>query len=143
MAKSYETRFITGECMYPHLNDVDSFGNWSLLVEINKEEASFFKALGVKSKPKDVNGRTFMTFKRPQKKADGTPLAPPQIFDKANNRIGEAPAKMGNGTKVTIKIGYWQTPKGAGTRLEAVRIEELVLRPDRDPNANESFIDPF
>ena len=52
-------------------------------------------------------------------------MLPPEVFDKDNQPID--PTTVGNGSKATVKLSVYDTGYGKGSRLEAVRVDELLV----------------
>jgi hypothetical protein len=63
-------------------------------------------------------------------------LGPPKVLDAGGNAFDKI---IGNGSKVTVKLTVYDTVKGKGTRLEAVRVDEHVPY----ESANEGVEYPF
>lgn len=82
---------------------------------------------GFKSRPKEDEDGKFVKLKRKHEAQMGkelVSLGPPKIIDKDGNETDVLP---GNGSKVTVKVVLYDTAKfGKGSRLETVRIDELV-----------------
>ncbi len=88
-----------------------------------------FKAEKTKKefKDDDETGRSYVNFRRYVENLKYPNLGGyPKIADKDNNRWPED-VLIGNGSKATIWVQIYETKTGRkGTRLEAVRIEDLV-----------------
>lgn len=96
---------------------------------MDESSLAAYKKSGIRVKPKeDKDGETYYKFKRSKEltKKDGTvvTLGPP-VFLNADGSVYEG--LIGNGSKVTEKISTYDTAAGVGHRLEAIRIDELVL----------------
>ena len=71
----------------------------------------------------------FISLKRPHTKMikDAiVTLGPPTVLDKDNNEYKEQ-TNVGNGSTVTCKVVVYDTVKGKGHTLEAVRVDDLVV----------------
>jgi hypothetical protein len=102
---------------------------------MNEEEAQKFKNTGSRLRPKvskNEDGEVQYTVKFRRDVTHRIPEfgGPPRVVDVENKDITDL---IGNGSKVTIKYCVYDTKMGKGTRLEAVRVDELV-RYVRDPN---------
>lgn len=68
----------------------------------------------------------FVSFHRPltiKVKDEDIKLNPPEVLNSENEPITDL---IGNGSEVTIKVSMFNTRMGTGTRLEAVRVENLI-----------------
>lgn len=101
------------------------YGHYGL--DFYPDDVEDFKSSGVQLQERtDEEGGVFFKLRRTPKKLIkdkvvdfGTPLvldAEGEPFDKP----------IGNGSKVTVKIAVYDTVKGLGHRLEAVRVDEWV-----------------
>lgn len=92
----------------------------------NKEGLILLKEAGVRKQPKEDEEGTFFKFDRDNKrqfKDKLETLGPPKVLDAGGNAFDKI---IGNGSKVTVKLSVYDTAKGKGTRLEAVRVDEHV-----------------
>lgn len=91
------------------------------------------KASGSRVKKNEDEHGTFYKFSRPNKKdfkGKTEVLGPPMVVDKDGNPFSEL---IGDGSKITVKLSVYESAFGKGTRLEGVRVDELVKAPDLDP----------
>lgn len=93
------------------------------------DDVKAFKSEKTKKEFKDdeENGRSYVNFRRYVENLKYPNLGGfPKVADKDNNRWPES-VMIGNGSKATIWVQIYETKTGRkGTRLEAVRIEDLV-----------------
>ena len=129
-----ETYFFKGKCkwakVYPG-QEKSQFGD-RFSLDFYPEDQEAFKATGVQLHPKeDEDGVKYQLRREPQKLIRGelVNFGPPQVFDKANKPFTDA---IGNGSTVTVKIAVYDTVKGKGHRLDAVRVEDLVVYKKED-----------
>jgi hypothetical protein len=123
------TFYFTGEAQWAHVYEAkptyDKKGKeWTINLKLDEASAKLFADSGCQLK---TNKDGFKTFRRPTQKVikdDLVDYAPPTVFDKNN---AETTDLIGNGSTVTIKVEIYNTAKGKGHRLEAVRIEDLVV----------------
>lgn len=59
-------------------------------------------------------------------KVETVDFGPVPLFNADDSPIINERPHIGNGSKVTVKVSVYQTKKGPGHRLEAVRIDDLV-----------------
>lgn len=70
----------------------------------------------------------YLVLRRPDVKLVGKELVkygPPEVLN-ADGSALDAETLIGNGSEVTCKLTVYDTAKGKGTRLEAVRVDTLV-----------------
>lgn len=122
-----ETYYISGIAKFPRLKQPDEqYDNYSIGVILDPASEAEYANSGMQMKPRSWEGDTFITFRRPEKKLIKDELVkfgPPKVVDKDNNPIT---VLVGNGSKVTLKVIVYDSRKGKGHRLEAVRVDELV-----------------
>jgi hypothetical protein len=106
------------------------------------DEAKAFKAEKTKKefKEDEENGRSYVQFRRYTENLKYPKFGGcPRVADKDNNPWPEK-VLIGNGSKATIWVQVYETKNGRkGTRLEAVRIDDLVPyesgnKDDMNPN---------
>ena len=145
---SSETLYLTGEAYWAKLKKPDEkYNNFTIDFYPNEEAADKIKGSGLQVQEKDGEfGRPFYKFRRPVSKIIKNELVkfgPPVVLDKENKPFDGI---VGNGSEVTIKLTVFDTIKGKGHRLEAVRVENLVeYNPEDGGNfsSNSNFIPPF
>lgn len=102
---------------------------WSLDLYMDDQSMAAYKKSGIQRKIReDADGHEFVQFDRPLKikiKDEERTLEAPKILDSENNEY-EGEARIGNDSLVTISVDVYDTQMGKGSRLEAIRIEELV-----------------
>lgn len=119
--------YLSGKAKWAKLFKPDEkYNNFQINLYLDKPSLELFDKLGLQlTKRKDDEG-TYVTFRRPPNKlikGELVNFGPPKVMDKDNNPSDKL---VGNGSEVTIKIGVYDTIKGKGHRLEAVRVENLV-----------------
>lgn len=139
--------FFTGECEWARLHKPDTKFNadgvYSLDLYLDPPSLEKFERSGLMLKLKNKGGKKYINLRRVHKKMiKGTPsvLGPPRILDVEGDEYEKAPL-IGNGSRVTCKVNVYDTPKGKGHSLDAVRIDELVVyenNADR-PDEGEAF----
>jgi len=119
--------YLSGKAKWAKLFKPDEkYGNFQINVYLDEPSLSLFDKLGLQlQKRKDEEG-TYVTFRRAPKKlikGELVDFGPPKVLDKDNNPSEKL---VGNGSEVTIKVATFDTVKGKGHRLDAVRVEKLV-----------------
>ncbi len=97
-------------------------------IVVYPDEASIIalKSAGCRSEPKTDEDGVYYKFKREHEKeikGEKVVFGPPKVIDADGALFNK---KIGNGSKVTVKLSVYDTSKGKGTRLEAVRVDEHV-----------------
>ena len=100
---------------------------------VDEDNARKIKASGTKLKPfPKSEGRIAYKFRRREIHPSIPEFGgPPQVVIVKTDESGEEVVEpfneaIGNGSKVTLKYTVYDSAKGKGTRLEAVRVDELV-----------------
>jgi hypothetical protein len=103
-------------------------GQYVIDVYPDKENLDKLKVAGSRLRPKlDVDGKMFVKFKR---KHEG-PFAAASGAPKVTNEAGdvwsfEDDGPIGNGSEVEVSLVVYDTRMGKGTRLEGVKVLNLV-----------------
>ena len=128
-----KTYYLSGDVMYPKLVTPDTKFNeqgiYSLDLFMDNDSWEKFEKSEAQLKVRDRDGRKFVTFKRPAKKlikGEVVDLGPPDVLNEDNTPFDTEKVLVGNGSKVTIKVNIYDTMKGKGHTLEAVRVDNLV-----------------
>lgn len=147
--------YFKGKVRYCYTNKVDNYGNWSLKLYLDSESKDKIIELqtkGLKNTLKKDDDGYYVTFKRPPKKEykdyvtgamKEMTFQPPVIFDVAGNVLPNAATIIGDGSDITIKCqvypfgGKGGIAKGIATRLESVRIDNLVPYTNRNLNPDD------
>ena len=129
-----KTYYFSGDVMYPKLVTPDTKFNeqgiYSLDLFMDDDSWNKFEKSGAQLKVRDRDGRKFVTFKRPAKKlirGEAVDLGPPDVINADNTPFDTGSVLVGNGSKVTVKVNVYDTMKGKGHTLEAVRVDDLVV----------------
>lgn len=140
-----ETLYLSGVVEGPiRLNSPDEkYDSFYVGLGLDAESQKTFDASGMQQQVVKSNetGKPFYFFRRPNKKVIKDELVkfgPPKVLDKDNNAVTDF---VGKGSKVTIKVVVYDSRKGKGHRLEAVRVDELVKyepKPKAEEAAGES-----
>lgn len=145
MATSYH--YFTGKSKWAKVHKPDErYGNFSIDVNLDAKQLETFTKLGVRTKPKtDEDGNVWVTFRRNPnsltwKEGNRVPAGKPAVTD-ANGAPMEG--TIGNGSTVTVKLQVYTYDnsfgKGVGSRLEAVRVDELVEYKREEATINHPF----
>lgn len=124
--------FISGECAWAKLDTPDTkfstAGVYTIDVFLDEANRQKFNEAGIQLKVKEKDGKTFATFRRVHSKlvkGVSTVVGPPPIHY-ADGTSLKGNQKIGNGSEVTLKISVYDTPKGKGSNIEAIRVDHLV-----------------
>lgn len=102
------------------------FGNYEVNLYPDKPSWAAFKRSGLELKIREDDDGKFITLRRPDKKLIKNEIkefGPPKVMTADLEKFD---GNIGNGSKVTVKVNVYDTQKGKGHRLEAIRIDELV-----------------
>ncbi len=112
------------------------YNNWSLSLYPSKESLSKIEDSPLQLKRHRDDDGVFFKFRRDSEKlikGDLVTFDPPKVLlatgDVDENGVPVVEPfdkKIGNGSKVMVKVSIYQGKKGAGHRLEAVRVDEHV-----------------
>jgi hypothetical protein len=141
--------YFTGECEWAKLakpdTKFDAEGVYTLDLYMDGPSWEKFQQSGVQLKTREKNGRSFVKLKRPVKKlikGEVKEMGPPVLLDADGEEYHEhEKPDIGNGSRVTCKVAVYDTLKGKGHTLEAVRVDDLVIyeaNKDR-PEEGEAF----
>lgn len=137
--------YLTGTAMWAKLFErnrdqgdyhKETDGITSICLLLEKEELGKLKASGSRLRPAVTDDGLSVKFRRPWKHRSIAEFGgAPQVVDKDGNQWDET-VSVGNGSKVEIVISVYDTPMGKGTRLEGVKVLDLVSY--ENPNAGEA-----
>jgi len=121
--------YFAGEAKWAKVREPDpKYKNYSIDLKLEGESLDLFDKFGLQLKVrKDENGDPWVTFRRPVEKlvkGELVQYSPPAVF--LGDEIYPAPGLIGNGSKVVVKVIVYDTKKGRGHRLEAVKVTDLV-----------------
>lgn len=129
--------YFSGTAKWAHLTRPNKFGKHSINLYVDDATRKDIRALGTRLKANEDDEGFFYNFRRDPEKTfpDGTKVGAPEVVDKDGNPLT---ALIGNGSKVTVKVSVYdfkagedketgeKWTAGRGTRLEAVRVDELI-----------------
>lgn len=125
MASSYY--YLTGKAKWARLFTPDEkYKNYKIDLALDDASKEIFAESGMTMTPKTQEDGTYITFRRPEMKLiknEPVKFEAPAVTDKDGNKVESL---IGNGSNVTIKVVVYDTVKGKGHRLEAVRVNTLV-----------------
>lgn len=139
MTKTY---YFTGPCKWAKVYQPDDYKGdkkWKVNLYLNKETKKLLKDSGVQLKIRDDEDGEFVVFSRPverQYQDEVKFFEPPKIFNKELEKIEDL---IGNGSVITAKISVFDTAKGTGHRLEAIRVDNLVKYEENQTEESEVF----
>lgn len=120
---------VTGE---PHWGYENKFKEWSLDVYVDEPTVERLVAEGLKEKVKYKDGNPFITFKRKELKADGSPNQPIRIVDHTGKVLQDKDTdykgpKIGNGSTVNINFAINEfKPKQRNVAILSMQVWELI-----------------
>jgi len=102
-------------------------GQYSVQVILDKENVDKVSASGSKKKPSITDDGIAFTFTRPHKHPAGISDfgGPPKVVDADENEWPDG-VLIGNGSRALVYISVYDTKMGKGTRLEAIKVLDLV-----------------
>lgn len=125
MASSYH--YLSGTAKWAKLfKPDDKYKNWQIQVYLDDASMKVFDDSGMTMQKKTDEDGIFVTFRRPEAKVIKDELvkfSPPEVIDGNGNKLEQL---VGNGSEVTVKVIVYDTMKGKGHRLEAVKVNKLV-----------------
>jgi len=134
--------YLSGVSGWTHLGKPGKYGSFTVDMYLDDASWEKFETAGLRLKPKEDDKGTFVTLRRaPQQtlmSGEVREYGAPKIVDSDNNPFEEA-SRIWMGSKLTCRLVVYDTVKGKGHRLEAVRVEELAER-EGEPQ-DESLVD--
>jgi hypothetical protein len=127
---STQTIYVTGTAKWARVYEgqMDTEYGEKFHVTVYPDEASLIaiKSSGSRIKAREDEDGICFKFSRDNKKEfKGVEeiLGPPKVLDKEGNPFDKI---IGNGSKITAKLSVYDSSKGKGTRLEAVRVDNHI-----------------
>jgi hypothetical protein len=119
--------YLTGKAKWARLFTPDEkYKNYKIDLLLDAESKKKFAESGMTMTPKMAEEGEYITFRRPEAKLIKNELvkfeAPP-VTDAEGKPVEKL---IGNGSDVTVKVVVYDTVKGKGHRLEAVRVNSLI-----------------
>jgi len=136
--------YLSGTCNWAKLHVPDTKfdveGVYTIDMYLDEASKAKFQEAGIRvDEREDKEGHMYVRFKRQHKKlikGEVKTQGPPQVLDKEGEPFN---GLVGNGSKVTCKVAVFDTMKGKGHTLEAVRVDELVAYEKPDANGGAPF----
>lgn len=131
-----ETIYLTGKAqwakIFPHYKDKNEDfhgpgGAYTLDLLVEKEELDKFTATGSRIRPRVTDDGVTIKLKRKAEHPIADFAGPPQVVDVDKNEWDGT--MLGNGTEVEVAVTVYDSKMGKGTRLEGVRVLDLVELP--------------
>lgn len=146
MAADY---FFSGELYWSkHDTPVENFNKdgyeWEVSLVMDEASQKIFEESGLRLKPNKKaqdEGQFMIRFKRPTEKLIRGELkkySPPSVLYEDKPYTG----KIGNGSKGVVKVEVFNTARGKGHQLEAIKVEELVEYDEKQVIAPDDIV-PF
>lgn len=137
--------YFSGTCKWAKLAKPDTkYNNFGLDLYLDDKSWEAFKKSELQLKVKKDDDGSYVSFKRPVSKlikGELVEFGPPEML-KVDGSPFDMSVLVGNGSTVTCKVVVYDSMKGKGHRLEAVRIDELVEF-NKDYIGNEVEGSPF
>lgn len=125
MASKYY--YLSGKAKWARLfTPDDKYKNYKIDLALDDKSKEVFVDSGMTMQAKTQDDGIYVTFRRPEAKLIKNEMVkfdPPLVTDGDGNKVE---ALVGNGSDVTIKVVVYDTVKGKGHRLEAVRVDKLI-----------------
>lgn len=121
-----KTLYLSGVAKYVAVHQPSKdYDNYAIGVSLDDESIQKIKESGSQATIKEENT---VYFRRPHLKVfkgqtEPTIFGPPKVFDERENVFTES---FGPGSEVIVKVVVYDTKKGAGTRLEAIKVMNAV-----------------
>ena len=115
---------FSGKCMWAQLQKPDpKYDNYKVTLIMDGANLEKLKQSGLQLEPKMTDDGVTVTFRRPSKKlikSEIVEFGPPKVSGNPDNKL------VGNGSTVEVDVVVYDTMKGKGHRLEAVKVLDLV-----------------
>lgn len=119
--------YLSGKAKWAKVYKLDEkYRNWQIQLYMDAESMKKYKASGMTMAIKEDDDGQYVTFRRPEAKlikAEMVKFNPPRVVDADGQPFDD---NIGNGSTVTIKVLVYDTIKGPGHRLEAVRVDKHI-----------------
>lgn len=123
--------YLQGETKWANtlINPDRKFKRYTVDLYLDEKNLQVFKESGAQNEIRTdkIDGRTFIKVARPTMKLVKDKIreyGPPDLINKDGKPWGDKP--IGDGSVVTVKLEVYDTVKGPGCRLEAVRVDKHV-----------------
>lgn len=139
-----KTWYFSGTCKWAKVREPDKkYEKYSIDLYMQPDQFAKYQESGAQLKVRTGDDGEYVTFSRPCRriiKGELVEMGPPDVLTGDGGTLDEK-TLVGNGSHVTLKVVVFDTVKGKGTRLEAVRVDELVAfsKPDVDEDIDEPF----
>jgi len=122
---------FTGTCEWAMVRTPDEkYDTYKITLDLDKPSIKAFKSSGLQLEPKEEGGFFKVTFRREAKRLnkDGSidEYGPPSVFQADGKTVLPPEALIGNGSTVAVKVVVFDTKKGPGHRLAAIRVDDLI-----------------
>ena len=133
--------YFTGVCRWAKVFEPDTkYGpTYSIEVKLDDDEYKRYRDVGCQGEL-SKDGQGYLTFRRKEQMLSRAgklmKFGPPLVIDKEGQPFDES---IGNGSEVIVKVVTFETEKGVGTRLEAVKVINHVVFDKEDTQKNRDF----
>lgn len=121
--------YFKGSCKWAKVyegQEDKKYGHFGLDFFPDDPKAFFATGVQLKERKDPETDKVFVQLRRKPSqliKGELVKFGTPKVIDKNDQPFGNL---IGNGSKVTVKIAVYDTVKGKGHRLEAVKVDEWV-----------------
>jgi len=131
------TVYLKGTCKWAKMAKPDpKYNNYTINLYPDAASVALWKQSEAQTAFKTDEDGDYLVLRRPDFKLMGKEIVtygPPEVLSKDNKEFSDL---IGNGSEVICKVTVYDTAKGKGTRLEAVRVETLVPYAKREVLGN-------
>lgn len=118
--------------IFPHFKDKNEDfhgpgGAYTIDLVVEQEELEKYTSTGGRIRPRVTDEGVVIKFKRKHQHPIEDFSGPPQVVDKNSDPWDGT--MLGNGTEVEVAVSVYDSKMGKGTRLEGVRVLDLVEMP--------------
>ncbi len=129
MATNSTTKYyyLSGEISWPKFEKPDpKYDVYSVQIKLDEASEKVYQTTGLKLRPKEDGSISIRRKPISLIKGVETDIGPPVVLNADNTPFNFNSARIGNGTKATLKVSVYPTKMGPGHRLLKVRIDELI-----------------
>jgi hypothetical protein len=139
-----KTYYFSGIAKWAMLKSVDpEYKNYKIVLYPDDSSWEKFAEAKLQLVPKEDADGKYINLRRPETKdikGKIVNFGPPEVIDANGKPVDQL---VGNGSTVTCKVTVYDTRRGKGHRLEAVRVDNLIPYEKKDTDSSsDSFSTP-